>query len=161
VRVPIARHGQRVDGVDLVAGADQGPDQQPSVDLDADNHLVVVHIGVLGHEGMELADALHAVDYATRAEHAALGVHHTDVVMVLSPIHTHIEHLPPLLMSPRRHRGDRMDQCSRHATPPAVFLLTGPAGHDLTLGLTVWGTAVLPNRWLGDQPASDKPIESH
>jgi hypothetical protein len=37
-----------------------------------------------------------------------------------------------------------MDQCSRHDIPPAVCLLTGPAGHDLPLGLTALPGPVFP-----------------
>jgi hypothetical protein len=65
---------------------------------------------------------------ATRAEHAALEVHHTDVVMVLSPIHTHIEHLASSLDEPveasRRPNGSVLEA----RPPPAVFLLTARRG---------------------------------
>jgi len=56
-----------------------------------------------------------------------------------------------LFVSPEECSGDLMDQCSRHDTPTAVSLLTDRPGHDLTLGLKVRGTTVLPDRRLGDQ----------
>jgi hypothetical protein len=37
-----------------------------------------------------------------------------------------------------------MDQCSRHDIPPAVCLLTSPAGHDLTVGFLAQVPRVLP-----------------
>ena len=46
-----------------------------------------------------------------------------------------------------------MDQCSRHATPQAVNLLTDLAGHVLTLELEARGTSVLTARRLGSQHA--------
>ncbi len=57
-----------------------------------------------------------------------------------------------------------MDQCSRHATPPAVsVLLTDQQGHDLTLGLHVRGTAVVTRRRLGQQlrPTESSAVDPH
>src|SRR6516164_6144370 len=79
-----------------------------------------------------------------RVAGSALGVHHTDVVMVLSPIHTHIEHLASSLDEPekasRRPNGSVLE--ARHPTsrlPPHR-----PAGHALTLGLTAQGQQCCP-----------------
>jgi hypothetical protein len=50
--VPITRRGQRVHGVDLVAGADEGGNEQAPVRLDADDY-VAWFIGVVAHEVAE------------------------------------------------------------------------------------------------------------
>jgi len=57
-----------------------------------------------------------------------------------------------------------MDQCSRHATPPAVsVLLTDQRGHDLTLGLHVRETTVVTRWRLGDSiaPPGDAAADTH
>jgi hypothetical protein len=57
-----------------------------------------------------------------------------------------------------------MDQCSRHATPPAVsVLLTDQQGHDLTLGLHVRGTTVVTRWRLGDSfaPTESSAVDPH
>jgi len=48
--------------------------------------------------------------------------------MVLSPVHSYKQHLSSSLDEPEEVRGDLMVQCSRHDTPPAVFLLTARRG---------------------------------
>jgi len=89
--IPISGGRHRVDGIDLVARFEQRPDHQPTVDLDADDHRFVID-RVLSDEPMELADPGHAVrDPAFGQHHSVLG-HHTDVVMVLGPVHSHKEH---------------------------------------------------------------------
>ena len=91
VAIPIASRRHRVDGVDLVARGEQRPHDEPAVDLDADDHRLVL-VGMLGDESMEIADPGHAVGNAAFAEdHSVLG-HHADVVMVLGPVHSHKEH---------------------------------------------------------------------
>jgi hypothetical protein len=57
-----------------------------------------------------------------------------------------------------------MDQCSRHATPPAVsVLLTDQQGHDLTLGLHVRGTTVVTRWRLGNSfaPTESSAVDPH
>jgi hypothetical protein len=62
---------------------------------------------------MQLAHPLDTVGDPTFAEDLSGLVHHTDVVMVLSPIHTNENHscssLPALLASPEECSGDLMD----------------------------------------------------
>ena len=105
---------------------------------------------------MQLADPRDAVRNPAFAEHYAFRIHHADIVMVLCPVHTNKDH--PLLLlvcphEPKEKRGDLMNQCSRHDTPPAVILLTSLPGHDLTLELEARGNRVLTGKWLGDQLA--------
>ena len=153
VAVPIPRGGHRVDRVNLVARTEQRRHDQAAIDLDADRHFHRL-VGVRPNQGMELGHALDAVGNATFAEHLSALVHHADIMMVFSPVHTDEDHcflLSTSSLSPEERSGDLMDQCSRHDTPTAVRLLTDRSGHDLTLGLKVRGTTVLPNRRLGDQ----------
>ena len=150
--VPIAGGRHRVDGVDLVAGPDQGADEEPPVDLDADGHRLVL-VGELAHHLVQLAHPAHAVGHPTLAENVARFIHHTDVVMVLGPVHSHKEHLTSSFSSePEELRSALMDQCSRHDIPPAVSLLTNRTGHDLVLGIMSRGPRVIIARRLGDQP---------
>jgi len=52
---------------------------------------------------MEHTDTHHAVRHPALAEHRSVLGHHTNVVMVLGPVHSHKEHLHLLsLVSPRR-----------------------------------------------------------
>ncbi len=66
-----------------------------------------------------------------------------------------------LLFELRRAAGTHM-QCSRHATPPAVILLTAWRG-TLSRSGSRPRTRSAPVRWLGDQPASrtQRPIKTH
>jgi len=122
VAIAVAADRQRVDAVDRIAGPHQRVDHQAAVDLDADDHLLG-RFGVLGHKPMQPGKAGHPDPEAPPAEHRSCLVHHQHVVVGLGPIDAHEDHrCPPQIdcASSPRGRGDRMDQCSWHAIPPAV-----------------------------------------
>jgi hypothetical protein len=104
----------------------------------------------LGHTGDTIADATPTQDHPTFVEH-------TDVVVGLGPVHADKDHLLPPppndTPQPEEFRSDLMVKCSRHATPPAVDLLTDQQGHSLAIELEARVRAVLPCWRLGDQPA--------
>jgi hypothetical protein len=91
VAVPIPGRGHRVDGVDLVARTHQCGHEQAPVYLDADHHLRGL-IDVVTDELMQLSNAFHRIGHPTTAHHRARLIHHTDVVMVLRPIHSNEDH---------------------------------------------------------------------
>jgi hypothetical protein len=103
--VPVTRHRHGVDGIDVVAGAEQRSHEQTPVDLDADDHALFVISTHRCHQRMELAHSRDRVWHPTFGEHLPVLGHHADVVMVLSPVHSHKEHLTSSRL--RRARGVR------------------------------------------------------
>src|SRR5438552_2666157 len=82
-------------------------------------------LGVGGHEGVQLADALQSLRYPPLGQHRAGLVDDTDVVVGLGPVVPDVDRLlsfSPLDLpnEPKESSGALMDQCSRHAIPPAV-----------------------------------------
>ena len=92
--VAIARHRQRVDRIELIAGGHQGADQQASVDLDTDDHLGRV-LGVLGDEGVEPGHVLDPVGHPSPAHHLPGLVDNTGIVVGLGPVHPNEDHRRP------------------------------------------------------------------
>lgn len=159
--VPIASDRHRIDGEDLIAGFHERADEQAPVCLDTDDHCGVILIGVLSHQGMELAYPHNRIWDSTSRIDQAFRAHHTDIVMILGPINSDKEHLTSSLDEPeevsRRPNGSVLE--ARHPTsrlPPHRL-----AGHDLAIGLTARDRPVLSTRWLGDQLALASLVESH
>jgi hypothetical protein len=148
VAIPIAGTGHWVNRIDQIARTQQRRHHQAAVDFDTDRYLLGL-LRVCPDELMELGQAFDAVGNSTFAEHLSGFVHHTDVMMVFSPVHTYKNHalsssLVALLASPEEFSGDLMNQCSRHDTPTAVSLLTDQSGHVLGIGLKARDQVVLP-----------------
>lgn len=129
VTVAVPGDRERVDGVDAVTRLEEGSDEQPAVDLDADHDLGRI-LGVLGHYGVQATDAFGPVRHSPLGQDPALLIQHTHVVVRLGPIDPNEDHDSsfPWPLSPEEVRGDLMDQCSKHAIPPAVRPPRQPVG---------------------------------
>ena len=90
--VSIARRRHRVHRVELVAGGHQGADEKAPVRLDADHHFLGI-LDVSFDELVKAGDALHPFGQAGLGKSSALLVAHMHVVVGLSPIHSHKDHL--------------------------------------------------------------------
>src|SRR5260370_1815651 len=117
--ISVAVDGQRVDGVDLVAGCEQRLHQKTSIGLDS-NHDFTRLFGMFGDKGMDAANAVQAVCHLCSAEYLALLVQHADVVLLFCPVNTQEDHrhLLTYLLEPEEVHHDLMVQCSqaRHPT---------------------------------------------
>jgi len=94
--VPLPGTGrlQRVDGVHPVAGSEQGLHPRAAFGLDADDHLIGVPVrpGVGGQQGVEPVDAGNALLQASGSQPPAALVLDLDVVVVLGPVISHVQH---------------------------------------------------------------------
>ena len=125
VAVAVTRRRARVDGVDVVAGRDQGRDPGAAVRLDADDYFARVG-GVLCDQFVQRGDARDALGQPPGGEALTGFVHEMDVVVVLGPVVAQIQgHLPVLLRfesldadpvgeSPRRPNGTVLDGTTPH-----------------------------------------------
>jgi hypothetical protein len=89
---PIAAGRQRVDRHHLVASRHQGPDQQPTIQLDADHDLGWL-AGVVSDQPMQLGDAGEPIGQPPSAEHRPAGIQHPHLVVGLGPVHADKDHL--------------------------------------------------------------------
>jgi hypothetical protein len=87
----VARRRERVDGVDQVAGCQQGTDEQAPIGLDADHH-VVRPFSVLPEQGVQPGHALEPFRYPARGQHSPLAVEHAHVMVCLGPVDAHEDH---------------------------------------------------------------------
>jgi len=100
VAVAVAVDRFRVDGVHLIAGGHQRGDQQPTVGLDADRHLLRV-VGVVADQRVQPPDPLDALGHPLASEHPPVLVHDPHVVVVLGPVDADQDHRcpPPIKFS--------------------------------------------------------------
>jgi hypothetical protein len=91
VAAAVAAHHLRVDRVDLVAGGQQGSDQQAPVGLDPDRHLGRV-LGVGGDQRVQLPDPGQPVGNPPNREHVAVLVQQAQVMVALAPVHPDKQH---------------------------------------------------------------------
>jgi hypothetical protein len=101
---PVAAGRQRVDRHHLVARRHQRPDQQPTVQLDTDDHLRRL-ADVVGDQRVQLGEAGDPIGHPPAAEHHPGLVQHAHLVVGLGPVHADKDHpasspAPPLT-SPR------------------------------------------------------------
>src|SRR5712692_2758751 len=89
--VSIAARGQRINGIDLVAGGHQRADEQASVDFDANDHPRRI-FSVLGDEGMQLANSIKPFWNSSLCEHLPLFVDHANVVVGFGPVDSYKDH---------------------------------------------------------------------
>ncbi len=122
--VSISTRSQGIDGEDLIAGGQQGADQQPAVSLDADHNRGRL-LGVLGDEGVQLTDALKPLVNSSLGQHLPALVDQADVVVGFRPIDSDKDHWHLLAPTHQRRAKESPDelieQCSRHNIPPVVF----------------------------------------
>jgi hypothetical protein len=91
VAAAVAAHHLRVDPVDLVAGGQQRPHQQPPVGLDADHHLPRL-LGMGGDQAVQFAYAGQPVGNPPGRQHTAVLVQQARVMAVLAPVDSQEPH---------------------------------------------------------------------
>ena len=88
VPLPVAGHGHRVHGIDLVAGRDERTDKQAPLSLRGHHHVGwLVRMG--GDHGVESGNAFHALRQPRSIQPAALAVEDLDIVMLFGPVETY------------------------------------------------------------------------
>jgi hypothetical protein len=95
VTFPIAGGLKRVDRHHLVAGRHQRPDQQPTIQLDTDDHLRRL-AGVVSDQRVQLGHPGDPVRHPPAAEHHPGRVQHAHLVVGFGPVHADKEQ-PDLL----------------------------------------------------------------
>jgi hypothetical protein len=93
--VPIARRRHRVHRVELVAGRDQGGDEQAPVGLDPDRHLARI-LRVSGGELVEPGNPVYALGEPPPAQPLAGLILDVHVMMSFRPVHANKDNLAPL-----------------------------------------------------------------
>jgi len=154
VPLPVTAHRQRVDGVDLIPGADERAHQQTSVGLDPDRHLS--RLGVVGDQRMDAPHALDPFWDPRLLEPVAFAVEKADIVMLLGPVNSQKDHrYPPASLmdevSLEELSNNLMDKCSSGTTSHQCSgLLTDRRGHGLGVGLDAQFPRVLTHQRLPD-----------
>jgi hypothetical protein len=100
VAVPVAVDRKRVDGVHGVAGRDEGANQQPPVDLDADRNLRGIRCMEADHL-VQPGDAADSLRHPPLGQHPAFDVDHAHVVVGLRPVDPYEDHAPSSLSTLR------------------------------------------------------------
>jgi hypothetical protein len=95
----VAAGRQRVDRHHLVARRGQGADQEPTIQLDADDHLGRLG-GMVSDQPMQRPDTGHPVRDPPAAEHRAGLVQDAHLVVGLGPAHADKDQPDPLSWSP-------------------------------------------------------------
>ena len=137
--VSIAARGQRIDGIDLVAGSHQRAHHQPSVGFDANDHPGRI-FSVLGDEGMQLANSLEPFWNSSLCQHLPLFIDHAYVVVGFSPVDSYKDHRH-LLGGTRGFRAEGEQRRANRAVLKAQHptgrpsLLTCRRGHRLGVEL--------------------------
>ena len=88
---PVAAGLKRVDRYHLVASRHQRSDQQPTVQLDTDDHLRRL-AGVVSDQRMQLREAGDPVRHPPTAQHRPGLVQHAHLVVGLGPVHADKDH---------------------------------------------------------------------
>ena len=96
VAFPVPTGSKGIDRKQLVSAGNQGFNEQSPVGLDAHHHLGRFS-GMIGNQGMELADALKPFRHPSFGENLALLIQDAQIVMGLSPVVTDEDQL--LLLS--------------------------------------------------------------